>query len=538
LINDMEKYLLTLWGLVMGVAPLSAQRATSPVHAPRAVAAGTPARRSAAGMARSAGDAFYNVLDYGAVADSEHLCTPSIAAAIAAASRAGGGTVYFPAGHYLTGPVRLRSHLTLLLDAGAELDFSDRFEDYLPMVPSRWEGTSVHNFAPLLYAYGDSCIAITGRGAINGNGRRWWDFAMGKGDTSGRAHWAAIFTANNRGIVKPDDSAWMERGFLRPPCVQFLHCDNVLLQGVTFRNPPFWTINPEFCTNVTVTGVTIANPKSPNTDGINPESCRFVHISDCHIAAGDDCITIKSGKDRDGRNLAAPCEDITITNCTMLAGHGGVTIGSEMSGDVRRVVVSNCVFDGTDRGIRIKTARGRGGIVEDVRVDNVIMDHVNTQAIVLDMQYGGSRPEAVSERTPRFRRFTFSHITGSAQTAGLVNGLEEMPPDEVVLSDVRLETETGFVLRHAGDVAFHQVSIRTRRGPAIEADSVRQLELDGVTDPAPLPGVPVIRLGPVGRAWMHDCWAAEGTDIFLRSDTKVSLSGNELGNAKVMEGRP
>jgi hypothetical protein len=307
---------------------------------------------------------------------------------------------------------------------------------------------------------------------------------------------------------------------------------------VTFRNPPFWTINPEFCTNVTVTGVTIANPKSPNTDGINPESCRFVHISDCHIAAGDDCITIKSGKDRDGRNLAAPCEDITITNCTMLAGHGGVTIGSEMSGDVRRVVVSNCVFDGTDRGIRIKTARGRGGIVEDVRVDNVIMDHVNTQAIVLDMQYGGSRPEAVSERTPRFRRFTFSHITGSAQTAGLVNGLEEMPPDEVVLSDVRLETETGFVLRHAGDVAFHQVSIRTRRGPAIEADSVRQLELDGVTDPAPLPGVPVIRLGPVGRAWMHDCWAAEGTDIFLRSDTKVSLSGNELGNAKVMEGRP
>jgi polygalacturonase len=155
-----------------------------------------------------------------------------------------------------------------------------------------------------------------------------------------------------------------------------MYCKNILIEGISIRNSPFWTVNPEFCENVTIHAVTINNPHSPNTDGINPESCNNVRISNCHITVGDDCITIKSGKDGPGRKTAVPAQNYTITNCTMLSGHGGVVIGSEMSGDVRKIVISNCVFDGTDRGIRIKSARGRGGVVEEIRVSNIVMKNI------------------------------------------------------------------------------------------------------------------------------------------------------------------
>ena len=462
---------------------------------------------------------YYNVLDYGAKNDSSSLATAAIGKAIAAAAGAGGGTVYFPAGKYLTGPIHLRSNITLLIDAGAELDFSDRFGDYLPMVPSRWEGTNVVNFSPLFYAYKDSNMAIEGRGVVNGNGKRWWDTAMAfyahPDDKNLGAKWSEIFVANNKGLVNPDDSAWEQRGFLRPPLIQFVRCKNIRIKDITLKNSPFWTVNPEYCENVTVTGITIQNPKSPNTDGINPESCRYVHISDCHISVGDDCITIKSGKDKDGRNAAAPAEDYTITNCTMLAGHGGVVIGSEMSGGVRKIVISNCVFDGTDRGIRIKTARGRGGVVEDVRVDNIVMHHIGTQAIVLDMQYAKGGPEPVTERTPCFRNIHFSNITGDAASAGLINGLEEMPVEDVTFDDLQLTAGTGFVIKEAKNIAFHHVLIDARTGPALSVTNTEGLEVDGVTTHQSLPKVPVIRLIDVSQAFIHNCWAYPGTDLFL-----------------------
>ena len=169
----------------------------------------------------------------------------------------------------------------------------------------------------------------------------------------------AIYAETNKDYVST-----LQRRFFRPPFIQPVRCKKVKIEGVKIVNSPFWTVNPEFCDNVTIKGITINNVPSPNTDGINPESCRNVHISDCHISVGDDCITIKSGRDAQARRLGVPCENITITNCTMLSGHGGVVIGSEMSGSVRKVTISNCVFDGTDRGIRIKSTRGRGGVVE------------------------------------------------------------------------------------------------------------------------------------------------------------------------------
>src|SRR6476620_2669089 len=341
---------------------------------------------------------YYNVLSYGAKNDSSKIATSAITAAIEAASKKGGGTIYFPAGKYLTGPIHLKSNITIFIDAGAELHFSDRFEDYLPMVESRYEGVDVKSFSRLFYAYKAENISNIVRGKINGHGKKWWDYVLSYKEGQPRTSLQKLFDSINKNILLPEDATQMKRGFLRPPFIQPMYCKNVLVEGITIVNSPFWTINPEFCENVTVNAVTINNPHSPNTDGINPESCKYVHISNCHISVGDDCITIKSGRDIPGRTKAAPAENYTITNCTMLAGHGGVVIGSEMSGGVKKITISNCIFDGTDRGIRIKSARGRGGVVEDIRVDNVVMKNIKEQAIVLDMEYSKVPPEPVSER--------------------------------------------------------------------------------------------------------------------------------------------
>ncbi|RYG07078.1 MAG: glycoside hydrolase family 28 protein, partial [Chitinophagaceae bacterium] len=236
---------------------------------------------------------YYNVITYGAKNDSSRLATLAIKNAIDAASKKGGGTIYFPAGKYLTGPIHLKSNITIFIDAGAELHFSDNFDDYLPMVKSRYEGVDVTSFSPLFYAYKAENIAIVGRGIIDGHGKKWWNFVEGYKEGQPRSKWQLKFDELNKDILLPDDPKQMKRGFLRPPLIQTMYCKNLLIQGVTIRNSPFWTVNPEFCENVTVHAVTIINPKSlaPNTDGINPESCRNVRISDCYISVGDDCIT-------------------------------------------------------------------------------------------------------------------------------------------------------------------------------------------------------------------------------------------------------
>ncbi len=484
---------------------------------------------------------FYDVTKYGAKKDSSAIATASIKKAIDAASKAGGGTVYFPAGKYLTGPIYLKSNITVFIDAGAELHFSDSFDDYLPMVQSRYEGVDVMSFSPLFYAYNETNITITGRGKINGHGKKWWDYALTfyKNQTA-RNKYQVLFDSLNKNILLPEDPGQMKRGFLRPPFIQPMYCKNILIEGITITNSPFWTVTPEFCENVTVKGVTIDNPKSPNTDGINPSSCRYVHISDCHISVGDDCITIKSGKDLPGRTKATPAENYTITNCTMLSGHGGVVTGSEMSGDVKKIVISNCVFDGTDRGIRIKTARGRGGVVEDIRVDNIVMKNIKDQAIVLDMEYSKAKPEAVSERTPQFRNIRMSNITAYTKKAMYINGLEEMPVSEISLNDVVFEAETGIVIKNANDIELHNVRVNTKTGSALSAEKTTRLDIDGLTTAKPIDAVPVVKLINVQDVLLRNCWLFAGTKIFATvngAETKnVKLSNNEAGEATVVYG--
>jgi polygalacturonase len=430
----------------------------------------------------------YDVREFGALTDGKTKSTASIRRAIEAAVAGGGGTIFFPAGEILTGPIHLKSNITLLIDAGAVLKFSQDFDDYLPMVFSHWEGTEVTNFSPLVYGNQLENVSIHGRGVLDGQGEAWWNFwkalELGEAARGGRktdSKWQREFARHNQGIPLPDDTRRIEMGFLRPPFIQILNSKNVSIRDVTIRNSPFWTVNPVFCDNVTISGVTIENPDAaPNTDGIDPESCTNVRISDCHISVGDDCVCIKSGRDEPARRINRPAENHTITNCTMLRGHGGVVIGSEMSGGVRNVAISNCVFDGTDRGIRLKSTRGRGGTIENVRASNIVMRHIREEAITLNLHYTNAPREAVSARTPHFRGIHLSEISGDAEKAGALLGLEEAPLEEISLSNIALSTRKGFVIRDAANVELQTVRIHVDEGPAITAERTQNLVLFNV----------------------------------------------------------
>lgn len=387
----------------------------------------------------------------GAVTNGTTVNTRLINSTIERLAGEGGGTLFFPAGRYLTGPIRLKSNITLELEAGATLLFSTNFDDYLPFVEVRHEGVMMKSFCPLIYATDAENITIKGEGTLDGQGKAWWDefFKVlidlrdnGKRDVN---KYQPLFEKENdvKKIASETNEDWhgtLDRRFFRPPFIQPIRCKNVRIEGVKIINSPFWTVNPEFCDNVTVDGVTIHNVDSPNTDGINPESCRNVHISNCHISVGDDCITIKSGRDLQARNIGAACENITVTNCTMLSGHGGVVIGSEMSGGVRRVTITNCVFEGTDRGIRLKSTRGRGGIVEDIRISNIVMKDIKKEALTFNLKYSRMPQEPKSERTPVFRNIHISGVTVVDVNVPIqIVGLEEAPISDIVLRDIQIK---------------------------------------------------------------------------------------------------
>lgn len=484
------------------------------------------------------GNIVYNILDFGAKNDGSEKATLAIKNAIEAAAENGGGTIFFPAGEYLTGPIHFKSNITLFFDAGSYVRFTNDFEDYLPMVKSRYEGVDVINFSPLFYAYEVENIAITGRGTLDGQGKMWWDtfFKLRRMGEDTTTRWQQEFLKLNEGMMMPDGDFMYRFGFLRPPFFQPMYCENVLVEGVTVKNAPFWTINPEFCNNITVTGVTINNPPSPNTDGINPESCSNVHISDCHISVGDDCITIKSGKDAPGRAMARPAENYTITNCTMLSGHGGVVIGSEMSGDVKKIVISNCVFDGTDRGIRIKSTRGRGGVVEDIQVSNIIAKNIKREIFMFNLYYSKSEHEPVSERTPQFRNIHISNVTGTAKQVCAIKGLDEMPVRDLSFSNIDVDAEIGFTMYKAENIRISNAQISCNKGPTIKIENSSRIELGAIQNPTPLPNVPVIELFDVKEAFIYNCYQPIATDVFVsaygKKTERVFIKNNQQHHTK------
>lgn len=423
--------------------------------------------------------ALYNVTDYGALPNTEQSSTSGIQAAIDAASLAGGGTVFVPAGIYLTGSVSLRSHIELRLSPGSVLKFSTDPSEY-PIVESRWEGANRQVYASCLYGADLENVSVTGGGTLDGCGQEWWN--------------------RHRGASE-------ELRYPRPKLIGLDRCRRVTLRDLHLVNSPSWTVNPMRCQDVTIDNLSILNPAdSPNTDGINPESCSGVRIVNCHIDVGDDCIAIKSGTEDAQERI--PCENISIANCTMLHGHGAVVLGSEMSGDIRNVVIQNCVFKETDRGIRFKSRRGRGGIVEDIRVSNIVMENVICPFILNLYYFCGPRgqdryvwdknPYPVTKETPIFRRIHFAHITARQvhAAAGFLYGLAEMPISEVTFDDIEISMAEdaipglpammadlepmrarGFYLGNVRDIAFHRVRIAQHEGPAFHIEHGEEVEV-------------------------------------------------------------
>ena len=474
---------------------------------------------------------FYNVVDYGAVSGGKTKIDQAVSKAIDLASEHGGGTIFIPAGEWLTGPIHFKSNINIHLDAGCVLKFSDDFDDYLPMVKVRWQGTECVNFSPLFYGYRCENISITERGTIDGQGTKWWRYAeqlkaeyKKKGKIETTSKWQEMFKELNKNVIQPDIYNWTEANYMRPPFIQPYECKNVLIQGIKIINSPWWTVTPVYCEDVTIDNISIYNPpESMNTDGIDPDACKNVIISNCYISVGDDCIAVKSGRDEDGRRVGKACENITITNCVMLRGHGGVSLGSEMSGGIKNVVVSNCVFDGTNKGIRIKTQRGRGASIEDARFSNIVMRNITKEAITLDMSYNEIPAEPVSEKTPKFKNIHISNITGiNCGQAGLINGLEEMPVEYVTLNDIDIQAEKGFEVFNAENIEFTNIRLSVNKGSVLTAENVDGLEIGNIKPLSP-PEKSLIKFNNVKNARIYNSNPGKSVKIFL----EVSGSASE-----------
>ncbi len=507
----------------------------------------------ACSLSAAASSTTFNVLDYGAVPDGQTKDTAAIAKAIAAAHAVGGGTVQFPAGRYLTGSIELESNITLQLDAGSTLLYSGDPADS-PVVESRWEDTSAFTHAPLIHARDKENIAIVGRGTLDGQGKNWWWRASGRVAPGATVDPAQLAAARAGGQAYRSKGGIMERvqggekltradfklatEFLRPSLIEPNGCKNFVIEGVTITESPMWMFHPLYSDNIVVHGVTFLST-GPNTDGIDVDSCRDVRISDCWFRTGDDCIVIKSGKDADGRRIARPTEHVAVSNCTMYEGHGCIVIGSETSGDIRDVVATNIVGKGTDTGLRIKSQRGRGGVVENVRISNFVLENVHKQAIEITTLYSRNLPpEPLSVRTPVFRNIAVSNMTIlNANQVASIQGLDEKAIEGLRFTDISATGKVGFLCDHAADVELHQVKVNASTGEAFVFDTVHHLVLDDVTSSEIHPNIPVIRLAHSDGVWLRDSQAAPGTGTFLQVDgpkpTNLRLTDNELSAAVV-----
>lgn len=344
----------------------------------------------------------FDIRRYGAVADGSADSLPAVMKAINECNAAGGGRVNVPLGKWwLRGPVHLKSNVNLHIAEGAEVRFDPAAELYLPPVLTRWEGTELFNYSPMVYAYQATNVAITGKGIIDGNAKD--TFARWKPDQKKAQSLLRKMGADG---VPVHQRVFGEGHWLRPGMIQFFGCRNVLLEGVTILDAPFWVVHPVYCQNVTVRGIRI-DSHNANNDGVDPDSCVDVLIEDCHFNTGDDSVAIKSGRDQDGWRVGQATENVIVRNCDMNSRHNGLCVGSEMSAGVRNIFLDHCRIGKVDAAIFFKANLDRGGIVENVHVSNVSVADAETLIHFTTAYHsyrGGSYP-------PTFRNFTISDVT-------------------------------------------------------------------------------------------------------------------------------
>lgn len=428
-------------------------------------------------LVRAAGPVF-NIADYGAQAG--HDVTESFRRAIQAAKSAGGGTILVPPGHYTSGPIELFSNMTLEVSAGAVIEFPVAA---LPFTKGRYLGVETLMPMPLIGAHDVENVAVTGRGILTTADYEHWRKAYPAaanvhvsthGDESGSAngpHWDHLLAALEAKLPVSEEEYRQAAAELRPSFLCFMNAKNVLVEGVRFVGAPMFAVHLLYTENATVRNVIIETYPGPHSNGIVADSSRYVRISDSYIDTGDDGIVLKAGKDADGLRVNRPTENVTITNCTVHHAHGAVVIGSETAGGIRNVAASNIVADGTEVGIRLKSRRGRGGTVENIRFSNWTMRNVGDGIVVTSYYVMGGEsataPEPVSQRTPIFRDIAISHVTiqDAKKKAIDIEGLPEMPIRNLRLTDIVGSGQTGLTERYTEGLELHDVKINAAAKP-------------------------------------------------------------------------
>ncbi|MBN1342588.1 MAG: glycoside hydrolase family 28 protein [Phycisphaerae bacterium] len=421
-------------------------------------------------------DRVFNIADYGAVGDGRAKNTQPIAAAIAACAKAGGGTVSIPKGTWLTGAIHLESNVNLRLCKGATLRFSDDPNDYLPVVFTRWAGFECCNYSPLIYARDCENVAVTGPGTIDGNGRPWWPWEKRQSDTAMRMYKEQIL----KDVPVKDRVYGTPKDGLRPQLISPIRCKNVLLEDFTIAKAgPFWTVDLVYCDRVIARRLRILTTGGPNTDGLNVDSSRNVLIEHCYFNTGDDCICMKSGMNEDGWRVGRPTENVVVRYNLTEKGHGGVVFGSDTSGGIRNVFFHSCIFRGTDVGVRLKSTRGRGGVVERLWGRDIDMARIRREAVQITTAYRAYMG-TTQGKPPLFRNMTFTNlrVDGAAQALKL-EGLPEAPIQNLRLADVTMTTTKGLQAEYADGIRLDNVAITAQAAPTLNWNHCRNLTIDG-----------------------------------------------------------
>lgn len=471
-----------------------------------------------------------SITDFGAQSGGQVHCTQAFADAIAAVSKKGGGRVIIPRGTWLTGPITLKSNIELFTETGAVVVFSTN-KDLYPVVETSFEGFNTFRCTSPINGRNLENIALTGTGIFDGSGEVW---RAVKKEKLTESQWKKLVASG--GLVSENGKIWYPseqfragekiaemnvvrslktkaefeqiRDFLRPVMVSLISCKKVLIDGPTFQNSPAWNIHPLMCEDFTMRNTTVRNPWfSQNGDGIDIESCKNSIIHDCSFDVGDDAICIKSGKDKDGRDRKMPNENLIVKNCIVYHGHGGVTVGSEMSSGVRNLHVSNCTFIGTDVGLRFKSNRGRGGVVENIYISNIEMMNIPTQAISFNLYYSGrsvsedleagengEAPKllSVTEETPQFKNIFIRDVNcRGAMTGIFLQGLPEMKLENIELTNIQMESDYGLVCIDADRVKIKNLKLKTKHYPAIDLQNSSNVFVDGLVSSE---GFPLIKV--------------------------------------------
>ncbi|MFY9152323.1 MAG: glycoside hydrolase family 28 protein [Prolixibacteraceae bacterium] len=472
-----------------------------------------------------------SILDFGAKSGGQVLCTKAFDSAIEALSKKGGGKVVVPAGTWLTGPITLKSNIEIYTEKGALVVFSTDKSLY-PLVETNFEGFNTYRCSSPINGRNLENIALTGHGIWDGSGEAW---RAVKKEKLTEKQWKELVASG--GIVGSNGKTWYPsqqfidgekvaemnvprdlktkaefekiRDFLRPVMVSIISCKKVLIDGPTFQNSPAWNIHPLMCEDFTLRNTTVRNPwYSQNGDGIDIESCKNSVIHDSNFDVGDDAICIKSGKDKEGRDRKMPNENLIVKNCIVFHGHGGVTVGSEMSGGVKNLHVSNCTFIGTDVGLRFKSNRGRGGVVENIFISKVEMMNIPTQTISFNLYYSGRSASEdmdageegqtpkllpVTEETPQFKNIFIHDVTCKGAYQGIfLQGLPEMNLENLELTNIQMEADYGLICSDAKNVRIKNMILTTKKTPVIDLNNSSDVSIDGlITNSGILPLIKV-----------------------------------------------